>query len=137
MRSDTSFAISAVGEDSERVYDGSFSVKSTVTRRETFEIDRLRRQIIGPSPDGTPPANQVQAEAYMLAHLAVRVIKSPKWWEDADNGMDLEDYNVILEVFNAMLEQDEKIVEDTKEQTKKVSKKLKKKDSEEPSEEDM
>lgn len=137
MRTDSTFSINSTGEETGNPFSGDFSVKGTLTRRDRFEVDRLRRQIVGASPEGTPPTPQVQAEAYMLATLAVRVINAPKWWEDADNGLDLEDYNIIVEVFDLMLGEDQKTEDSIKKDTEKVTKKMKKKDEKEAPAEDM
>jgi hypothetical protein len=35
----------------------------------------------------------------MLGQLFVRILEGPKWWKDSDGGLDLEDENVIGELY--------------------------------------
>ena len=108
-------------------YKGVFEVKTSLTRSDRFRADQIRRQIIGPTPDGTAPLPALQTEAYMTGVVAVRVIKGPKWWEDSNNGLDLEDPEVVLALFDKMLELDEKKNQSLKEEAGKTLQKLKKK----------
>ena len=100
------FSINEVGQRSGRVYDGKFTVKTLLNRRENFIADERRRFIVGSNSQGVAPS--LSGEAYILGQLSVRIVESPKWWTESDNGLDLPDENIIGTIFKLM---EEKVAE--------------------------
>ena len=127
MISSEVFSINVKGE-SGKVYDGNFTVKMSMTRSEKFKADQIRREILGPSPVGQEAPPALQTEAYILGQLAIRLLDAPEWWVSARNGLDIEDYTVILTVYDKILELDEKLQKDRQVETDKALKELEKKD---------
>lgn len=41
---------------------------------------------------------------YALAHLRFSLIEFPDWWEDSTYGMNLYDYNVVLDIYSKCME---------------------------------
>ena len=113
-------------------YKGIFEVKTKLTRAERFQADQMRRQILGPSPEGTPPLPALQTEAFILGQLAAHVVKAPKWWTDTgNNGLDLDESSVIFALYDKVLESISKENKALKDEADKTLKKLKKKPEEE------
>lgn len=108
METTSTFSISEVGETSGKSYVGEFKVKTVLTRRELFRIDAVRREIIGPSPEGSVVPADLQLEAHMHAHLQIRVIKAPQWWAECGNGLDIEDLDIIAKLFGFMIREENK-----------------------------
>jgi len=135
METSKPVSISCVGNKTGKPYNGSFTIMTVTTNRIDFQADLRRRQILGPSPDGTPPAANLQWKAFMLGQLFARIQTSPSWWESSDYGLDLEDDNVVTEVYNKLLEAEEEAEKAIKDDAKKALKKLANKPEEEVREE--
>lgn len=54
MKTSKVISVSIVGERTSRSYNGQFTIKTVMTMKDEFQADLRRRQIIGPSPEGTP-----------------------------------------------------------------------------------
>lgn len=124
MISSDVFSVNIVGEDSGRIFIGDFTVKLSLTRADRFKADQLRREILGSSPDGQEPLPAMQTEAFILGQLSVRIIKAPTWWEESNNGLELEDYNVIITLYDKVLELEEKKRKEIKKESEKALKQL-------------
>lgn len=109
---ETSFAItvSLVGETSGKPFNGKFMVKTVLSRRERFLADERRRYIIGSNFQSALPA--LHEEAFKLGQLFVRLTEGPDWWKNSDSGLELEDGNVIDELYRLA---EEKVAEKEKE----------------------
>jgi len=127
MQTSKVISLSIVGDKTGRVYTGEFTVKTVLSQRDEFKADLVRRQVLGPSPDGTPPAAKLQWDAYVIGQVQARSLESPQFWEDSDGGLDIADSNVITEVYDAMLKAEEELVKEIKEEADKAYEKLNKK----------
>ena len=123
METTAKFSISTKGDVSQLPYTGSFTVKTILTRREQFLADQRRREIVGAFADGAIPA--LQSEAFMLGQLFVRIVDSPKFWNDSDGGLDLQDYNVIKEIYDKAISLQEDQISSLKGKADEAAKKLK------------
>ncbi|NDC23765.1 MAG: hypothetical protein EBZ49_06505 [Proteobacteria bacterium] len=91
------FSISVTGESTGEKWTGAFKCKTRLSHRDQLRLDQVRRDLLGPNPEGASPRAQNQAEvfSFIVAHL----IDAPNWWRSNDNGLDLEDDNVVAEVY--------------------------------------
>lgn len=96
----STFTVHVTGENSGDRFDGQFTTRNVLSFRLQLERDQTRRRLLGEVPPGTVPTQRVLMSSEMLAELSVRVVESPKWWREADNGQDLEDDEVLVEVYN-------------------------------------
>jgi hypothetical protein len=124
MKTSASISMNITGNATGEVYQGQFTVETVITRSKRFEADRLRRMLLGQSPNDAPP--DLQVEAFMISQLAVRVMDAPKFWQDSNNGQELKDSNVIEELFKltteAISEREKEIDAKTEEAVKKLKK---------------
>jgi len=125
MKTSEVFSVNIVGTSTNRSYSGEFTAKTTMTMKDQFAADLKRRQVLGPSPDGTPPAANLQFQAYMIGQLFVKIIDAPKWWQDSNFGLELEDMNVVTELYNSVLELEEKTSKAFEEEADQALEKLK------------
>lgn len=96
--SEQQFSISVVGEETGLPFGGPFKVRTRLSFRQQLFRDERRRQLLGEVPAGTIPSDRARQASEMFAELDVRIVDAPKWWRDADNGLDLQDDNVLIEV---------------------------------------
>lgn len=117
--------INVVGEETGRTWKGEFTFRGTLTRRQRMYADQVRRTVLGPSPEGQQALGSINTEAFIIGQLAVMVADAPKWWQESDSGLDLEDWNVVLSVYEAGLKVQDGVNADLKKDSEKVAKKLK------------
>lgn len=106
-------------------FRGDFVFKTVLTRRESAFADQVRRQILGPSPDGTQPLPATHNDAFMLGQLSARVVDSPIWWKNSDLGRDILDPNVIAAVYDKALEAEESVTKSVQKDAVEATKTLK------------
>ena len=124
METTTIVQVSIVGEDTGNPYNGKFKVKTLLTRRDHFVADERRRILVG--ANAASVANSVNAEAFMMGQLVVRIVEAPKWWTDSDGGLDLEDSNLVGELFSLVMKAEEERKENLKKESGKAMKRLSK-----------
>lgn len=91
------FTINITGESTGEVFKGTFKAKVRLSHRDELRRDELRRKLLGPTPDAASKRAQNQAE--LIADLSVRLTETPKWWSTVDGGLDLEDDNVLIGIW--------------------------------------
>lgn len=126
METTATFEINEVGEESGNPFNGSFKVKTLLTRRDEFMADERRRSLLGSSPQEA--ANSLQAEAFMHGQLSVRLLEAPSWWKENGHGLDMTDLNVVVAVFTAAMKAEKDRKEKIKEASEVALKKITKKD---------
>ena len=97
-----SIVVKVTGETTGEEFSGTFKVKPILTHAEQMEVDRLRRDILGPRPSEATP--RAFSQATLFAEIQMRVLSgegnSPSWWRDNANGMNLYDDNVVKTVYS-------------------------------------
>jgi hypothetical protein len=93
---------------------GKFTFKLSLSYREILEMDQMRRALLGPQQGETDPQAFVisQGLAKINTHLVAK--GSPTWWRDSNNGLDLEDINIVLKVFEELNKAEKAHVESLK-----------------------
>jgi len=91
--------------------EGDFQFKAEVTRREAFQADSIRRNVIGPIPQGQDVPPMLQAEAYMIGQLAIHITDAPEWWLKSEDGLQFSDDGVVVSVFDKLTEMQQEIKE--------------------------
>jgi hypothetical protein len=84
----------------EETLKGKFKVKTRLSFRERLRMDEIRRSLLGPS--STEASMEANGIASALAKVQVHLIESPSWWKTNSNGLDFEDPNVVLTVFEEL-----------------------------------
>jgi len=88
--------IDVVGDTTGDKFPGVFKVKTRLSFRDALERDKIRRSLLGDNPEGA--SIRAANIADIFSELSVRIIDAPSWWVNADNGLALEDDNVIREI---------------------------------------
>jgi len=122
MEAIDTFTLSVTGNVTGQLYDGTFKVKTLLTRREQFNADLKRREIVGGQPGDAMPT--LQGEAFVLGQLFVRIVDGPGWWPQSSFGLDLRDSNVTDEMFRLALEAEQKAKESIRGKAKEALEKL-------------
>lgn len=91
------FSISLVGDATRTTWAGQFTVKTKLSWRDQLQMDKLRREFLGPDAQGASP--DAIAQAVILAELSVRVIEAPQWWFESKGGLEMCDDNVLTTIY--------------------------------------
>lgn len=114
-----------IGKDTGQPYSGKFKIKTVLSRRDRFSADLRRREILGPNGDGAMPT--LQGESFMMGRLFVSIVEGPDWWNNSNSGLDLNDENVISELFEEALQAEREQLESVQKRAEQALEKLSKK----------
>lgn len=95
------FSVNSVGETTGDSYRGLFRVRCRLSHRDHLNRDRLRRDLIGTSPEAA--SDRARSIGEIFSQLSVRVIEAPSWWTNSENGLGLADDNVVAEIYQEAL----------------------------------
>lgn len=101
MTNEKSFTVSIEGNVTGEKWPGTFKVKVMFSHRDYLARDRIKRDLLGAEP-GIPSPDALRT-AEVFAELGIRIIDAPKWWTESNNGVDLFDANVIVEIYEKAL----------------------------------
>lgn len=105
------FTFECEGDTTTKKYDGDFTVKCILNMRDKrlLEIEKssIRADMANPTPD-------LVAYSTILATLRVRIQEAPEWWKQSVGGYELKDENVIVELFDKVMDQETKWREELK-----------------------
>lgn len=92
-----SFSVDIIGDFTGDKWVGQFKAKPRLSYRDQLKEDQIRRELLGKDPD------QASAEAKnysrLFAGLTVRLVDAPKWWAEYNDGLDLLDDNLIVDIY--------------------------------------
>lgn len=104
------FEISLIGNVTGEKWVGKFAAKRRLSHKDFLKTDLVYRELIGTaSPDKA--ALGVRNVAGVFSQLTVRLVDAPKWWTELDGGLDMEDDNVIAEVYRLTMKVEADAVE--------------------------
>lgn len=106
------FSISVTDKVTGEVLRGNFKVKTRLSWRDQLTRERIRLELLGPLADKANGRALSQSDC--VSELAVRVVEAPDWWKNADNGLDLQDDAVVVEVYNAAIKAEADTIADLK-----------------------
>lgn len=107
MANDTNsekFTIDIIGETTGKPWKGVFETKLRLSHREFLRQDMIRRELIGPVPQGTAPSPRATNTAELLSFAQIHLKTVPQWWSMNGDGLDFEDDNVIGAVYEKIVE---------------------------------
>lgn len=118
------FSISLIGNVTGEKWVGEFTTKLRLSHRDQLARDRISRELLGDTrPDFASPRAINQANIF--SDLRVRLTQAPAWWKESAEGLDLEDDNVVAEVYNKALKFENDELLKLKENAEKAEKELK------------
>ena len=102
-------------------YEGYFTVKCRLTLRERHLLELEKTRLMGGHDN---PTNGLLGIAVMLANLDIKIVKSPSWWSQKDNGRDIDDEDIVGMVYEkiseAELEWRNALIESTKDKVEEA-----------------
>jgi hypothetical protein len=96
------FSIDVTGDVTGKPWKGVFKTKLRLSHRDQLKQDEIRRDLLGAKPEAATPRAHNQAEIFST--VLIHLVEVPEWWTINGNGLDLEDDNVIAEVYGNIVE---------------------------------
>jgi 3-oxoacyl-ACP reductase-like protein len=109
--------LSLVGALSKTPYVGDFEFRKSLSISQILRVSVLADRLKGHS---TTIDEEGSLIAQMVAELSQRVISAPEWWKNSNNGEDLQDLNVLFEVFSAARKVEQEYREEMEAKVKKA-----------------
>lgn len=104
-KNERSFNFNEIGDIYGNKYEGTFTVKCVLNMfdRRALEIEksRLRLDINNPTPD-------LIALSTIISNLKVRILDAPEWWKQSKDGNDIQEENIVVSLFDKVMEQEDK-----------------------------
>lgn len=121
---DAPFSVNLIGEVSQEHWMGEFRCKTRLSHKDHLLKDKVRRELLGNDPNNAGPRAQSIAE--IVSQLAIRITKAPPWWQDTENGLTLEDDNLLAKVYECALQVENEHYEELKKKAEEAKKELEK-----------
>lgn len=96
------FEVHIIGNETGDLFPGTFRAKQKLSWNDYIQIDKYRRELIG--PNAAEADISVQNRCMYVAELSVRLTESPDWWKQKRGGLDIVDDNVVIEVYEKALQ---------------------------------
>lgn len=116
------FVFDAVGSITGTEYRGEFTVKCVLNigDKHQLELEKTRLQA-----DYQNPTDGLASIAILLSNLRVRILKGPEWWEQSLGGTKILDDHIVVELYDKVMQQEDKWREEVKAKGKKSASKNK------------
>lgn len=96
-KNEKTFELDVVGDTTNLPYTGKFTVKCVLDMagKHSLELEKTRLMA-----DYANPSNGLAGIAITLSTVRAKIVKSPDWWDNTDNGAQIMDENVIMRLFD-------------------------------------
>lgn len=116
------FTIDVTGETTGKAFKGLFKTKIRLSHRDNLRMDEIRRELLGKGAEYPSPRAVNASEIFSM--LAIHLIEVPQWWKMEGDGLDLEDDNVVAEVYGRVVEAKAEALKKLKEEGEAARKEL-------------
>jgi hypothetical protein len=124
------FDLNLLGENTGERWLGKFKCKLRLSHRDSIAKDNLRRQLLGTNPEAA--SARAASLAFIASELHVRIVEAPAWWMASDNGLELEDDNIVAAVYENAVRLEKETFDALHKKADSATDDLKKKLDEEP-----
>ena len=103
-KNERTFVFEELGEATQTTYPGEFTVLCIpdMRARRAIEIEKSRL-----SADVANPTDNLAGLSIILANLRVRILSGPQWWEESLGGFNVMDENILVTLYDQVLEQED------------------------------
>lgn len=124
MNNTVDFSVNILGEVTQTNWVGNFSAKIRLSKGDELQKDRIKKELLGPNPKDSDPRAQDLAE--VISQLSVRLTKSPAWWKESRNGLELADDSVLAKVYEEALRIEKEALEELQKKANEAKESLSK-----------
>lgn len=104
-KNEAAFDFNVTGSTTDKKYEGQFTVVCilNMARKHQLEIEKTRLMA-----DFSNPTETLFGLATILANLRVRIVDSPEWWKQSGGGMNLMDEDVLVALYDKVMDAEAK-----------------------------
>ena len=103
-KNERTFNFEGTGDATQAPYEGEFTVLCVpdMRARRAIEVEKSRL-----SADIANPTDNLAGLSIILANLRVRILSGPRWWEESLGGFQIMDENILVMLYDKVLEQED------------------------------
>lgn len=103
-KNERTFYFESKGDATHENYKGDFTVICVpdMRARRAIEVEKSRL-----SADVAHPTDNLAGLSIILANLRVRITDGPEWWDSSQGGYNIMDENILVELYDKVLEQED------------------------------
>lgn len=116
-KKEQSFVFNEVGEVTTRPYEGEFTVRAILNMGQKHQLELEKTML---QADSKAPTAGLSGISNVLAELRVRIIDGPEWWEQSRGGALIDDENVLLALYQKIIDTEITWRQSLRDQTKKA-----------------
>lgn len=95
------FDFEHVGVDTGNKYDGRFTVLCLLDMGQKHRLELEKTRLMGNYQN---PSDGLYGIALILANLRIKVIDAPEWWKQSNGGSNILDEDVLVALYDKVLE---------------------------------
>jgi hypothetical protein len=111
-KNERTFDLNAIGEVTQKEYDGQFTVLCVPSMRDRRDIEIEKGRL---AADMSNPTDSLLGLAIILANIRIRILDAPNWWTQSMGGLDIQDENVLVALYEKVMEAEDLWRKDVKE----------------------
>jgi hypothetical protein len=89
--------IDIIGDTTFKKYQGQFTIRCVLSAGQRHSMELEKSRLMGMSPQ---PTDALVGLAEVLGTLRAKVVEAPEWWKQSLGGSQLNDENVLMELYN-------------------------------------
>lgn len=101
---------------------GLFKMKLRLSLRDLLRMDEFRRSLIGQKPEA--PSETAVYMSNVFSKLWTHTLEAPNWWKDAGNGLDLEEIEPVIAVFDELNKAEKEYADELEKEAKAAKESL-------------
>lgn len=102
-KNEKTFDFNHVGETTAKKYEGQFTVRCSLNMGMKHQLELEKSRLLA---DFLNPTSELAGIALILSNLRVKISDAPEWWKQSGGGFNLEDEDVLVELYKALVEKE-------------------------------
>lgn len=100
-KNESVFDIDINGDTSGKRYEGQFSVRCVLNMGQKHAMELEKTRLMG---NHSSPTDELIGYAVLFANLRAKIMDGPEWWKQSIGGSNIMDENVLVAVYNKILD---------------------------------
>ena len=100
-KNEATFSVDLVGDTTMKRYEGQFTVRCVLNMGQKHAMELEKNRLMG---GFDAPTNALAGMAVLLSSIRAKVIDSPEWWKQSGAGASLSDDNILVVLYDKIIE---------------------------------
>jgi hypothetical protein len=102
-KNEKTFDFNHVGETTGKKYEGQFTVRCSLNMGMKHQLELEKSRLLA---DFLNPTSELAGIALILSNLRIKISEAPEWWKQSAGGFNLEDEDVLVELYKKLVEKE-------------------------------